>query len=110
MWVDHVQIGREMKTQVGVGGDLLKNCVSERVEEGGCRVPCPAHDVAFCGIETHAPSLCPLYQTLEVLLEGKMVAEVLDLPVDEAVICEEMHLGFDCLQEVVDVAEEQEWA
>ena len=39
-----------------------------------------------------------------------MVTEVIDLPVDEAIICEEAHLGFDCLWGIVYMVKKQEWA
>ena len=46
-------------------------------------------DIAFLRIEAHPPFLGPILQVSQVFLQGDVVLGCIDVPVLQAVICEE---------------------
>ena len=55
--------------------------------------PGDGQGVTFLDVELHAPCVSPLYQFVEILLEGDLVCSGFNFPVDNAVVCEEAHDG-----------------
>ena len=79
-----LEIFRDLDSQVAVGGYSLKDGTVQLIEERG-RVS-KAEDVAFAGVESHAPGVRPCLQLPKVLLQGVVILDGVDFPVEEAVV------------------------
>ena len=55
-------------------------------------------DIAFLRIEAHPPFLGPILQVSQVFLQSDVVLGCTDVPVQQAVICEESYLGLYSLR------------
>ncbi|KAH3797269.1 hypothetical protein DPMN_150846 [Dreissena polymorpha] len=55
----------------------------------GVSLPCDLDDLTFRWVERHQPVPFPFLQPVQVLLQGLCVLCAADLPVQEAIVCEE---------------------
>ena len=66
-----------------------------------------AQNVAFGGVESHPPVVCPLLKLLEVVLESHMVVEGVNLSVQKTVVSKVANLGGHRVWQIINVAEEE---
>ncbi len=58
-------------------------------------------------IEGHIPSFCPVEDCKEVRLQCDVICGTVNVSINDTIICEESHFGFDILRNVINVRQEQ---
>ena len=75
---------------------LLQEGSIEAVHVG--RLTPGRQDIVFLHIEAHPPFLGPILQVSHVFLQGDVVLDCIDVPVQQVVICEESYFGLYSLR------------
>ena len=68
------------------------------------------HHVAFIYVELHLPFRFPTAKCVDIILQYCSVVFSFDFSVEDAVVCEETHLGFNSLGKIADIQNKQQGA
>ena len=66
------------------------------------------HHVAFIYVELHLPFRFPTAKCVDIILQYCSVVFIFDFSVEDAVVCEETHLGFNSLEKIADIQNKQQ--
>ena len=85
---------------------MLKNGASESIVVE-VRSGFGGEDAALLRVEAHPLQGCPFLGVLDVGLRGDVILKGADLPVEQAVICEESYCGLHGVRQIIDVPQEK---